>query len=219
MPSRPDHKIMYIHIPKCGGTSIEQFFDMCHAENLWFNRWDRDRDGFIEKYGHLCDDHRMDFEPQHYPAEILKKLIPGYDHYFRFSFVRHPYTKLLSEYFWSENKTLTNPPDFDPAHFDFWCRVKLADSRGSHFEPQVNFLDNTMDFIGRYEQMTQDFERLLDLLFKNGFSLPEGKPPKLEQINATGSGKEMLVPLLWRKTKRLIYRTYKQDFKQFGYDR
>jgi hypothetical protein len=210
---------MFIHIPKCGGTSVEQFFDMCHPENLWFDRWDRDRDDFVRKFADLAGDPRFEFEPQHYPADLLKKLIPDYEHYFRFAFVRHPYTKMLSEYFWSENKMLADTSDFDPAHFDFWCRVKLADSRGSHFEPQVNFLDNTMNFIGRYEQMARDFDRLLGLLFRRGFSLPEGKPPKLKQINATGSGKEMLVPLLWRKTKRLIYKTYKQDFKKLGYDR
>jgi len=219
MPYRHDQKLLFIHIPKSGGTSVEQFFDMCHPENFWFDKWDRDRKDFIEKHAHQCDDPRIDFEPQHYPAEILKKLIPDYDRYFKFSFVRNPYTKLLSEYFWSENKTLADPLDFDPAHFDFWCRVKLTDFKGSHFEPQVNFICNPMDFVGRYEQIEKDFIRLLELLLHKGLCLPETTPAKLRRMNHTGAGKEMLVPLLWRKTKKLIYRTYKQDFKQFGYDR
>jgi hypothetical protein len=219
MPYLPDHKLLFIHIPKCGGTSIEESFGMCHTENFWYDRWDRDRVGFVEKYANLIDEKWIDFEPQHYPAEVLKKLIPDYDQYFRFSFVRHPYTKMLSEYFYSENKMLTDPSDFDPAHFDFWCRVKLTDFKGSHFEPQVNFICNTMDFVGRYEQMEKDFIRLLELLLHKGVCLPETIPAKLQRINHTGAGKELLLPMLWRKTKKLIYRTYKQDFKQFGYDR
>jgi len=219
MPFNSKLKLLFVHIPKTGGTSLEKYFDMCYAENLWFDRWDRDREMFTKKHGHLLNGIGFDFEPQHYPAPILKKFIAEYDVMFKFSFVRHPYTKLLSEYFWSENKTLTGPSDFDPAHFDFWCQVKLNDRKGSHFEPQVNFIDNAIDFVGRYEHLAMDFDRLLTTLLRRGFSLPAAQAPKLEKINATGIGKDLLVPLLWGKTKRLIYKTYRQDFKHFEYDR
>lgn len=219
MPFHPTLKLLFVHIPKTGGTSLEKYFDMCHAENLWFDRWDRDRELFIKERGHLLNGPGFDFEPQHYPVAILKKLIPDYDDFFKFSFVRHPYTKLLSEYFWSENKVPVKPSDFDPVHFDFWCNVKLNDYEGSHFEPQVNFIDSTIDFVGKYEQFTIDFNRLLSMLFERGFNLPEARSAFLEKTNATGIGKNLLLPLLWRKTKRLIYKTYQQDFKHFGYDR
>lgn len=218
MPYDPKHKLLFIHIPKTGGTSIEQYFDLCHAENFWFDRWDRDRDAFVKLHRHRCSSLKLVYEPQHYPAEVLKELIADYDDYFKFTFVRNPYTKLLSEYFWRENKQYLSHDDFDPEQFDFWCEVMMSDLKDSHMEPQVNFVDNTLDFIGRFERIEADFYHLLRLLSKKstGFSMFQYRT--LPFANSTGLSKIEIIPRILEKTKQRIVKIYHQDFKKFDYD-
>lgn len=218
MPYDPKHKILFVHIPKTGGTSIERFFDFCHAENFWFDRWDRNRDAFVKLHRPKCSSSKLVYEPQHYPVEVLKNLIDDYDDYFKFTFVRNPYTKLLSEYFWRENKHFATHDDFDPEHFDFWCKVMLADLNNSHKEPQVNFIDHTVGFIGRFERLEADFNVLLELLEKKSTGFSGYRNKTLPVIHSTGLDKSSIIPYILRKTKKRIIKTYKQDFKRFNYD-
>lgn len=218
MPFNPTEKILFVHIPKTGGTSIEQFFDLCHAENFWFDRWDRDREAFLEKHRTKCSLPKLVYEPQHYPVEVLKELIRGYNDYFKFTFVRNPYTKLLSEYFWRENKQYLSPHDFDPVHFDFWCELMLSDLKDSHKEPQVSFLDHTINFVGRFEQFEADFNNLLQVLAKNSTGVFRYQNGNFPFVNSTGLSKTEIIPRILEKTKQRIVRIYRQDFEKFNYE-
>ncbi len=217
MPFDANNKILFIHIPKTGGTSIEQYFNLCHASNFWYDRWDRDRDDFVKMHHSICSSSKLSYEPQHYPPAILKALIEGYDDYFKFTFVRNPYTRLISEYYWRENKKYTSPEDFDPLAFDSWTVAWLTDINDSHKEPQVNYIDSSLDFIGRFEQIENDFAKLLLLLAKikpGQFKFPYGALPK---YNSTGIQKSEIIPLLLERTKKRIIQTYSPDFEKFNY--
>lgn len=218
MPVNHNYEIIFIHIPKTGGTSIESFFEMTEPENLSFSRWDLDHAAFMEKYKDISGLPEIHYEPQHYVPGVLKKLIPEYDNYFSFSFTRHPYTRLLSEYYWLRNKQVDSVNDFNAHDFHEWCVSFLSLINSSHKEPQVNYIDDSIHFVGKFENLSEDFE-LLKLKLLN-FS-PDFDPIKdkaLEQLNSTGSDKNKLIPYLLIETKQLIYSVYKSDFDVFSYD-
>lgn len=218
MPFDPNTNILFIHIPKTGGTSIEQYFDLCHAENFWYDRWDRERDVFVANHRSKYNSPKLAYEPQHYTPEILKALLEGYDDYFKFTFVRNPYTRLLSEYYWRENKNYASPLDFDPVKFDMWTEVWLSDMNDSHKEPQVNYVDPSLHFIGRFEQLEADFSKLLFLLAKKHPSHSGFSHRVLPNYNSTGIEKSAIIPYLLERTKKRIKETYFHDFEKFNYD-
>ena len=217
MPISDKYKIIFIHIPKTAGTSIESFFEMTQPENLCFYRWDRDQRDFLKKINHLNYSSKINYEPQHYPLEILKKLIIDYDQYFKFSFVRNPYTKLLSEYYWHHNKQIQSVEEFDPNEFQNWCVTYLSILDNSHKEPQINFIDDSINFVGKYENIQIDFELLKDKLIAFSPQFNRIKNIELPYMNATGLNKELLIQYLLPETKQLIFNLYKSDFIEFSY--
>ncbi len=161
---------------------------------------------------------KLVYEPQHYPVEVLKELISDYDDYFKFTFVRNPYTKLLSEFFWRNNKQYLSPADFDPQYFDFWCEEVLSDLNNSHKEPQIKFVDHTINFVGRFEHFKADFNILLRLIADKTNGLFRYQNRNLPLANSTGLSKTEIIPRISKKTRQRIVEIYNQDFKAFHYD-
>ena len=218
MPINDQYKIMFIHIPKAGGTSIEHFFNMTENENLAFYRWDRDQEAFLKKYRSMCINEKLTYEPQHYPLEVLKDIVPDYHDYFSFSFTRHPYTKLLSEYYWLSNQRLNAVTDFNPQKFHSWCTTFLAALDSSHKEPQVNYIDSSVHFVGKFENLNADFELLKSKLIAFSPALRDFVNKPLPHENSTGIDKQQLISYMLPQTKQLIYEQYQSDFETFAYD-
>lgn len=219
MPYISDENILFIHIPKTGGTSVEFFFDMTKISNFFSDKWDQEKTAFIQKYPVLTELGRVNFEPQHFTPEILSRLIPNYSTYFSFTFVRNPYTRILSEYFWEEEIVRKSKVhDFDKYTFHRWCENHLKELNSSHKIPQVEYIDTHVDFIGKYENMENDFNRLIGLLCKKSDTFLEYKNRRLDWKNKTTHNKDKLSQQLLTDTKKLIYYTYKEDFRVLKYD-
>ena len=218
MPYLKDEQVIFIHIPKTGGTSIERYLTMCRAECLWFDRWDRDMSRFLDTHALQLGDHpKRTYEPQHYPPELLRLLIPEFDHCFTFTFVRNPYTRILSEYFWSRQVIFREQVDFDPDDFHSWVVQFRSCIDSSHKEAQVSFIPDTIDFVGKYEYLLSDINKLDGLLLaRNQFQSMGGQQP-FPYTNHTGEAKDVLISRLTMETKELIYNTYTEDFLTLGY--
>jgi hypothetical protein len=195
MPINLEKKILFLHVTKTGGTSIEYFFDMFNSDSL-----------YNPKNIYL-------FAPQHYPLEVLKKIIVDYDRLFKFCFVRNPYSRMLSEYFYSKKETI-----FDPDDFHEWLIIFLS-RRIDHNELQSRYVDETINFVGRFETLQSDFEelkiKLIDFWGGSGIAEPENfRTKNLEHLNAsTINCSEMK-----QESKDIIADFYKEDFINFGYD-
>jgi hypothetical protein len=131
--------------------------------------------------------------------------------YFKFTFVRNPWDRMVSNWkmFTSQAsriKQLKSMTSQDVSKFEDF--VYFANRiRNHHWQPQVLYLPEKMDFIGRFEAFERDFERLC-------FYIGE-KPWKVAKLNVTKRG-----PYYKYYTPSLVNyvaEIYSEDIRKFGY--
>ena len=188
MPYNPVSKIIFIHIPKTGGTSINSVLGL----NMFYS--------MVEVP-----------EPQHLPAKIVKKaLIPAFwRDAFKFTILREPIDKMLSEFGWRLDR---NDPEiirqFKNTEEDFHQFLLMSKDivkqedytkyTYSHFRPQYQFIEDVeMDRIFHYERMDQ-VERHFNC------TLPHYNKRKIE-----------LNDILSERNEQLIREIYAKDFDLF----
>lgn len=141
--------------------------------------------------------------------------------YFKFTFVRNPWDRLLSAYsflsrggmnaddrLWAEGH-LAGVKDFP----DFVARLAADEGLRSwvHFRPQHTFICDEslrirMDFIGRVEHMGRDFAYVADRL---------GVTASLVRVNS--SGRRDYRKAYDRRTQATVADLYRTDIELFGY--
>lgn len=221
MPVINEYKAIFIHIPKTAGTSIYNFFKVNNT--LWSK---------IGTFGKV----RVGLE--HARAMDLKQFDETkniFDEYFKFSFVRNPYDRVLSQFFWQCRLIKHEEPDvllfnrWLPEYLDdkllFEGFVDSGEKRyilrqhracSEHYLPQYNFLydeeENLLiDFIGRYENLEND----LKLILKKINYTKEVILPRLNTNDKAFNKEEYLT----EHNKSVIYEKYKKDFMLFNYDK
>ncbi len=187
------HQAIFIHIPKCAGISISECL-------------------FSEQVGHW-----MIWKYQAYDA--IK-----YGSYFKFSFVRNPWDRILSAYtfmkkgginsydkFWGE-KYLKGLDDFEQFILALENKSFANKVKGSlHFLPQRLFLLNLenkidLDFLGRFENLENDFE-----LLKQESNL-QGELRKLNK-----SKHRVYTSYYTTKMQKIVADFYQEDIDTFKY--
>jgi hypothetical protein len=190
------HKFIFIHIPKCGGTSIESLFD-CNLLDFPDNFYSYDlligKDPQTKKYlQHLTITEAR---------EMKGNLIEGY---FSFAFVRNPWAKHLSDFFFYGGQKkcglknfLLNPPKwYDLSHaksqFDF---VHSADGKLS------------VDFVGRFENLQEDFNVICEKI-----GIPQQELPHIQKTKH-----KHYTEYYDDETRQIIAEKYAKDIEYFGY--
>ncbi len=200
MPISREHNLTFIHIPKTGGVTIEKLFKMEHKDSLWCIN------GPLSE-GRSTTIDGVNFAPQHYTWDILEDTIPNfYENSIKFTFVRNPYTRILSEYFW-----LTRKNTFNPQNFHTWLVKFLSKIDNDHKIPQTDFIPNDINFIGKTESMNQDLKH-----FIKEYNLPFTVDDKSH--NKSKMNKTELIPLLLDESRLLIKKVYELDFVNFNYE-
>lgn len=120
-----DSKCIFIHIIKTGGVSIATALEM------------------KERQFHAS------------ASEIRKKVGEKvWNEYYKFSFIRNPWEKLVSSYHYNHEKWV-------PKNTSFENYVKLwnTGSQITRHPPQNSpYLNEDIDFIGRFEKLEEDFQ-------------------------------------------------------------
>lgn len=140
--------ILFVHIPKTGGTSVVRFF----LEGGW-KIHDHDSSPIHDR--NKANWFRAS-PPQHFSADTLERI-------FRLdrldgilTFVRHPVNRILSEFWWQVKRKRIVTGSRPTKAFDRWCRDKLSIAQtireldANHFRPQVDFVLPTST-IGKFE--------------------------------------------------------------------
>ena len=190
------HRVIFIHVPKTGGQSV--------AQALF---------GFP-----LYTEHCRLIEYEKESPENARS-------FYKFTFVRNPYTRLLSAYHyllsysdWPKDikfrrRILSQYRDFE----DFIVNgLRQNGAIGSylHFLPQTHYLKNSagaigVDFIGKFENFEEDFDAVRRHL---GFGDPL---PWLNRSRPLGPG---FRDHFSDRAAAIVAEFYKEDIETFGYD-
>jgi hypothetical protein len=104
MPISHKHKAIFIHIPRTCGSSIEKALGIYGLKN----------DGVNTPCPEILFGITRKVYLQHLTIlEIKDRINKGmFEEYFKFTFIRNPYDRIISEYFWSEDAKKMNLREF-----------------------------------------------------------------------------------------------------------
>lgn len=163
---------------------------------------------------------------------ILLKQKPNYDPAFlKWAFVRDPYDRLASAYFWNLKSHSKDPgvkkikehcknfPEFVDKIEMFLPEDPLKNDVHDvgHIMPMYYFIGEEMDFIGRFENLKEDWNRLCIKIEK-----VSGKHIRNKNLSHKNNGKHKQEGtynyLYTNQMKRKIKKVYEKDFKTYGYE-
>ena len=184
------HKFIFVHINKTGGTSIEKIFEP-----------EADQTDVLYK---------------HEAAEFYQHSFPDrFRLYFKFAFVRNPWDWLVSRYHWTRD----HQGFFDYSFHEFLRKLKerspLSEGQSWLDEqamlPQVERLTVggaiAMNFVGRFESLQSDFDKVCANL--------RIEPTTLPHIFKTEHAP--YVEYYDDETRRIVEKVYAADIAAFGY--
>jgi hypothetical protein len=192
-------KIIFIHIPKTAGSSIEH---LLRDEG----KYELD---FIGVRNGRSTHHYMGIELK----LILKELYPTY---YKFSFVRNPYDRLISEYFWCRLNNVGHK--FNKTFDEFLDYVEdviknkkfFKPIENDHFIPQYSFLFFNNKLIVNNIFKYEDIETVAPLI-KKRLKIKTS----LQHLNKSVKNEITLT----QGQKDRIYNLYRIDFETFNYEK
>jgi len=194
-------KFIFVHIPKCAGCSLKEHLkENCGNELI------------------NSDHHSLD--------AIFRTLGPQVKDYYKFTFVRNPWDRIVSLYSFWLNQTPNSvfyQWDFEQVDFiknnnlSFSDFVKLIPLNNSvfhekpHFHPYIDHFmkdPTSFNFIGRIENLQEDFNIVCD---KIGI-------PRQEQLPHVNKSKHKHYTEYYdNETREMIEEKYAKDIEHFGY--
>lgn len=199
-----DKKILFIHIPKTGGTTIEQHMNAINNPKKGYKR-DKNNKAMqhltMTEYNKLFNDYR-------------------FDNYHKFTIIRNPYDRMVSEYYWTDL-----PIGYkDKRSFDYFLMAvsDIVINKNynytflhDHFIPQKEFVADEnnniiVDKIFKFEEFNETIE-FLKVYYPN-------INPNINNKIKTAKGKNARITLN-ETQKNIIYELYTNDFILLGYDR
>ena len=196
-----DLRCIFLHIPRCAGTSIEEWI----AGDDWWN---------------------IDATTKHLTASQAKSVYSQHwASYFKFSVVRNPYTRTRSLLHHGEfyGVSLVGPAqeldlsqytkNFGPdvvIEYDYRFWTEPERKIGTHHVGQIygNILDEELDYIAKFESINEEAAFIGSIL---GYGVPF-------HSHLENSGNNVSDSHLSFSDVAIINRLYYRDFKTFGYD-
>lgn len=203
----PIRRILYVHIPKTGGLTIENIlvekydfkyftFEKNRYEFLWKNK------GSIGIYKYILT----------YSDEAKEYDL---DNFFKFTFVRNPHKRAVSGVRFLHKNAISNLKDFPDNLADFYLKSTDDIFYSMHFNmtqcSQIRNLNNEInfDFVGRHENFSNDLENVLFDILKL----------EIKDINDVHINKSVENYLTFNVED--VYEMsdilHEEDFKYFGY--
>lgn len=205
-------RYLYLETPKVACSSIKRMLQRLE----------------LAPHGEVPEDmHDRDQSPLMAPYDSLPGFLAAQHdpRYVRFSFVRNPFTRMLSCYLekfvqseWERARLATElglPTDRVPSFKEFLLAVREQDTwdMDIHWLPQATILQglNQPSFIGRFERFPEDFARF-------GRVVTGQADMVVEQHAAHATGADQRVAeLMGNEERELIVEIYAADFERFCY--
>jgi len=198
------YKFIFIHIPKTGGNSIEDSL-FSQKSKTKKNLWGRNNSN---KYHGGALQHLM-------ALHILKEVGEDiFSNYFKFSFVRNPWDKLVSQFKYNEKRfDLRKILEIDKDVKFHEYLIKLNNARNHvQWDHQYKFLydDNgipLVDFVGRFERLQDDFDIICEKIGIPSQQLPHKNKTKHRHYTEYYDD----------ETREIVAQKYAKDIEYFGY--
>lgn len=214
-----DYRCIFIHIPKCAGSSVERALG--HAEH-GPSYPDHRSIRMLEPFGwaalatpgnlfQLALRLRHDVKPNRNPLNKLKLTRAQYASYFKFAIVRNPWARAFSWYANSVNEPMLRKELKVDASMPFADFLRERIGRGA-LRPQLAWLRDArgglpLDFIGRFETLQRDFATVCARLGRPAPPLPHARK---------GSGADYREHYD-KSTRALVAAAYAEEIELFGY--
>lgn len=173
---------IFIHIPKTGGNSVNRV---------------------LQQYAVIPPRTLLEC---HIPASVMRSCIRDYNTYFSFSFVRNPFDRLVSLYYFSRKHRAF------PATFKEYVELvyrgdypKSPDQYSKLYNPCGKLL---VDFVGKFENIQHDFTHVCNKIGIQPVALPKANATKHPDY------KDCYTPELVKYVGEL----YADDLETFGYE-
>lgn len=206
--------VCFIHIPKCAGTSVEKAMNIQENASYGFGKKrfpNRDKK-YVFQLQHFTYKQLIDFE-------VLPKNRPFYF----FTFVRNPYSRLVSDFKWCHrwlrHSNIYDHMDSDKRgwstfeQFVYFVKDHLekyidSDFLWSHFSPQYKFIEDCpIHYIGKVETFAEDIRKI---------SKESGYHMDIHHLNRRQH--RPYQEFYTKELQDIVYELYKKDFEEFGYD-
>ena len=187
----PKGKVLFIHIPKTGGSTISSELKLHHQVGMITSS---------PLPGYHCT-------PQHLHAGPLRELFQPEAPAYVFTVVRHPVDRIRSEYDWNQRKRSIKMP------FWLWLRKKLFQARSSpylddnHFRAQEEFLCLNTEVFRLEDGLDKVFQRLSEVTGADYSESPEARKVADAPLQTVS-----------KADRNLVGKFYANDFRRFGYD-
>ncbi len=189
----PQHNAFFIHIPKTGGNSIEFYF--LQQMNIDVN---------LKNSMRIFNDHpeliigRQNAKKQkaHYTAQELQNIKEFTNSKYKFSIVRHPFKRFISECKWSNTNV------------DTLCKqLRAGDNDRYHSSWDYLTVNNQLavDSVFKLEE-PHAINTELSKQFNIDFVMPHHNVSAYKNINLTTQQKDIIADV-WQK-----------DFEEFNYE-
>jgi len=230
-----EKKFIFIHIPKTGGSSIKNRlkknngFLLRHKERFLI----KFLPDLIKKSLFPIQNRLIPLFPHPTANNIQKELSKQiYNNYYKFGFIRNPWDWLLSYYLYMKSFKPENSP-YKLTHrqikvlniieevkkissfeeFIKWVAYKHKDFETNLFIPQKHFFTDEegniiVDYIGKFENLNEDFNYIVQHLGLKNTSLPHKNRTKHKNYREYYND----------YTRKLVEEHFKEDIELFNYE-
>ena len=197
------YETTFVHIPKTGGTSLASaLLSQGEAFNRLPERIERHQN-YVKNPSEWTIKHSR-----------MHELDEKYQNFFCFAFVRNPWDLMVSCFsWWTQNTKLQTRKEYgrDIKEKGFKAFIKSNSSCLNECyhdnQGQSYWLNDNIDFIGRYENLQQDFNTVCDKIWIQRQTLPH--------INKTNH--KHYSEYYDDESREIVAKNYARDIERFGY--
>ena len=198
----PKYKFVFIAPEKTGTTSIHDALEQIEDNNLIVGKLVGD-----DNTNSNCKGGVDATEPHKYKHSDCKRsgnFLNSYSDYFKFAFVRNPWDRVVSWYCFEKKKFTNKKRDLTNVNFAKYIRnYENIWAGGFQYEST-----KCCNFIGRYENIQEDFNTICDKI-----KIPQQKLPHKNKTKH-----KHYTEYYDDETKQIVAEKYAKDIEYFGYE-